>query len=66
MTREQRRDVFEAVGLAAIVASLVILAFEIQQNTVAVKSGANHVPVLDAPLFQSTHIGSTYAVNHQE
>ena len=33
MDREQRRDLFEAVGLAAIVASLVFLALEIRQNT---------------------------------
>ena len=33
MTREQRKDVFEAVGLIAIVGSLIFLALEINQNS---------------------------------
>ena len=33
MTREQRRDIFEAIGLVAIVASLIFLALEIRQNS---------------------------------
>jgi hypothetical protein len=37
MKRKQRKDIFEAIGILAIVASLVFLAFEIQQNTAAVK-----------------------------
>jgi len=33
MNRDQRRDLVEAVGLVAIVASLVFLGLEIRQNT---------------------------------
>ena len=33
MNREKRKDTIEAVGLAAIVASLIFLAFETRQNT---------------------------------
>ena len=35
MNRDQRKDLFEAVGLIAIVASLVFLALEVRQNTKA-------------------------------
>ena len=37
MKRKRRKEIFEAVGIAAIVASLIFLAFEIQQSTTAVK-----------------------------
>jgi hypothetical protein len=33
MTREQRKEIFEIVGIVAIVASLIFLAVEIRQNT---------------------------------
>jgi hypothetical protein len=39
MTREQRKDIFEAIGLIAIVASIVFLALEIRQNTIEVRLG---------------------------
>ena len=39
MTREQRKDLFEAIGLIAIVASIVFLALEIRQNTIEVRLG---------------------------
>ena len=39
MLRERRKDITEAVGLVAIVASLLFLAFEIQQsNSIAIAS----------------------------
>ena len=38
MTREQRRDVFEAIGLVAIVSSLIFLALEIRQNSDLMKA----------------------------
>ena len=40
MTREQRRDLFEAVGLTAIVASLIFLALQIQQANLATRIAA--------------------------
>ena len=33
MNREQRKDILEAVGFGAIVASLIFVAFEVRQNT---------------------------------
>ena len=38
MTRDQRMDVLEAVGIVAVVASLAFLAFEIRINTESVKA----------------------------
>ena len=38
MTREQRRDIFEAVGFLAVVSSIIFLAFEIRQNTQAMQA----------------------------
>ena len=40
MTREQRRDIFEAVGLIAIVASLIFLALEVRQANLATRIAA--------------------------
>lgn len=40
MKREQRKDIFEAVGLVAIVASLIFLALEVRQNTTALAAAA--------------------------
>jgi hypothetical protein len=40
MTREQRRDIFEAVGLIAIVASLIFLALEVRQANLASRIAA--------------------------
>ncbi len=37
MLREKRKDIIEAVGLVAIVASLLFLGVEIQQNTAAIE-----------------------------
>ena len=47
MDRERRRDLFEAIGLLAIVASLVFLAIEIGQNTNALH-GQSRQSVLEA------------------
>ena len=47
MDRERRREVFEAIGLLAIVASLVFLAIEINQNTNALY-GQSRQSVLEA------------------
>ena len=40
MTREQRKDLFEAVGLTAIVASLIFLGLQIQQANKATRIAA--------------------------
>ena len=40
MTREQRRDLFEAVGLVAIVASLLFLALEVRQANLSTRIAA--------------------------
>ena len=40
MTREQRRDIFEAIGLLAIVASLIFLALEVRQANLATRIAA--------------------------
>ena len=37
MTREERRDVFEAIGLVAIVASLIFLALEVRQANLSTR-----------------------------
>ena len=37
MNREQRKDIIEAFGLIAIVASLIFLAYETRQNTIAIQ-----------------------------
>ena len=47
MNREKRRDVFEAVGVIAIIASLIFLAIEINQNTNALY-GQSRQSVLEA------------------
>jgi hypothetical protein len=47
MNRENRRDVFEAVGMIAIIASLMFLAIEINQNTNALH-GQSRQSVLEA------------------
>jgi hypothetical protein len=40
MTRDQWKDVIEGMGVLSIVASLIFVAFEIRQNTDAVRSSA--------------------------
>ena len=40
MTRDQRRDLFEAVGLVAIVASLLFLALEVRQANLSTRIAA--------------------------
>ena len=40
MTRDQRRDLIEAIGLIAIVASLLFLAMEVRQANLASKIAA--------------------------
>ena len=40
MTREQRKDIFEAIGIVAIVASLIFLAIEMRTNTSSVRAAA--------------------------
>ncbi len=40
MERFSRKDIFEFVGMAAIVLSLAVVAFEVRQNTAAVRSAA--------------------------
>ena len=40
MTREQRRDIFEAIGIIAIVASLIFLALEVRQANLASRIAA--------------------------
>lgn len=47
MQREKRREILEAVGIVAVVASLVFLAWEIRQNT-AVISGQSVNELYDA------------------
>ena len=47
MEREERRELFEAIGIFAVVASLVFLAWEIRQNT-AVISGQSVNELYDA------------------
>ena len=42
MTRDQWKDVIEGMGVLSIVASLIFVAFEIRQNTDAVRSSAIH------------------------
>ena len=37
MNREQRKGIIEAFGLIAIVASLIFLAYETRQNTIAIQ-----------------------------
>jgi hypothetical protein len=38
--RDQIKDIIEVVGMIAIVASLVVLALEVRQNTTALEAGA--------------------------
>ena len=40
MTRKQRKDVFEAIGIVAIVASLIFLALEVRQANLASRIAA--------------------------
>ena len=40
MNRDQKRDLFEGLGLLAIVASLIFLALEIRQNTIQAQAAA--------------------------
>jgi predicted amino acid-binding ACT domain protein len=40
LDRERRKDLFELIGLATIVGSLIFLAMEIRQNTNAIKATA--------------------------
>lgn len=40
MERFSRKDVFETIGVVAIVLSLAVVAFEVRQNTAAVRSSA--------------------------
>lgn len=47
MDRDSRREIFEAIGLLAIVASLIFLAVEINQNTNALY-GQSRQSVLEA------------------
>ena len=39
MTRERWKDIFEVIGIIAIVSSIVFLTIEIRQNTVEVRLG---------------------------
>jgi len=49
MNREQRKDIIEALGLAAIVASLIFLAYETRQNTNALYAQSRQA-ILEAAL----------------
>ena len=40
MERLNRKDIFEIIGVVAIVLSLAVVAFEVRQNTAAVRSSA--------------------------
>ena len=40
MTREQRKDLFEAIGIVAIAASLIFLGLEMRTNTASVRATA--------------------------
>ncbi len=66
MTREQRRDLFEAVGLVAIVASLLFLALEVRQanlsTRIAARDGATqgHIEYM-AHLLDSSVLASAIA-----
>ncbi len=40
MHREKRKDLFEAIGIIAIVASLLLLVFETRTNTASVRASA--------------------------
>jgi hypothetical protein len=40
MNREQRKDLFEAIGIIAIIASLLLLVFEMRTNTASVRAAA--------------------------
>ena len=40
MNREQQKNIFEAVGMAAIVASLILLGLEIRQSNVQARASA--------------------------
>jgi len=66
MTRDQRRDLFEAVGLVAIVASLLFLALEVRQanlsTRIAARDGATqgHIEYM-AHLLDSSVLASAIA-----
>ena len=38
MNRERRKDLFEAIGVVAIVVSLILVAYELRQNTVMMRA----------------------------
>jgi hypothetical protein len=40
LNREQRKDLFEVIGVVAIVASLIFLGFEMRTNTASVRAAA--------------------------
>ncbi len=64
MTRDQRRDIFEAAGLIAIVASLVFLAMEVRQSNLATLIAARdsaaqgHMDYLEKALDSSILAGA--------
>ena len=54
MNREQRKNIFEAVGLVAIVASLIFLGLEIRQSNVQARAAAYQaIGIATAAAFDS-------------
>ena len=59
MTREQRRDIFEAIGIVAIVASLIFLALEIRQNSELMKAQSRTEMAHDTVELLILNVGNT-------
>ena len=57
MTRKQRRDIFEAIGIAAIVASLIILTLEIRQNSQLMRAQSRTEMAHDTVVLLTLNVG---------
>ncbi len=61
MNREQRKDIIEAFGLIAIVASLIFLAYETRQNTIAIQQESQQTILAIAHERDSWLLDSAFA-----
>ena len=61
MNREQRKGIIEAFGLIAIVASLIFLAYETRQNTIAIQQESQQTILAIAHERDSWLLDSAFA-----
>ncbi len=67
MNREQQKNIFEAVGMAAIVASLIFLSLEIRQSNLQARAAAYQaIGIATAAAFDSSAHDRQFIIQSQK